>query len=76
MRYGLDDDVAVRFSLTFYKSLLRYRLDPAAALAEVRRTLKIVMTDAGHTGQWGFPSLYTSIRGARVFGDVSAIFGD
>ncbi len=75
MRYGLNDDVAVRLALAFYKSLLRNRLDLAAALAEARRALKIVMTERNYRGHWGFPSLYTSVRDAKVFGDVSSIFG-
>jgi len=76
MRYGVNDEVAVRFALAFYKSLIHLSLDPAAALADTRRILKLVMTERQYGGHWGFPCLYTSVRGAKVFGAASAHFHD
>ena len=68
MRFALSDDVAVRFTLLFYKALLKFDHAVDAAVAETRKILKIEMQEPNYSGHWAYPTLITSVPGADVFG--------
>ncbi|HEX8204069.1 MAG TPA: CHAT domain-containing protein [Isosphaeraceae bacterium] len=69
MRFAVLDDVAVQFSLLFYKALLKLDWDVAAALAEARKLLWVKMDrNPRYTGNWTYPTLVTNVPGAAVFG--------
>lgn len=66
MRYGVQDDVAVRFTKLLYENLHRFNLRVDLALAETRRAL-YVLTDDQAIGDWSYPSLCTSVEGSGYF---------
>jgi hypothetical protein len=66
MRYLIVDEVAVRFTYLFYKSLLKCRRQIDAALAETRKWL-LLETNQRFPGQWAYPSLCTSVDGDDFF---------
>ena len=66
MRYTVIDEVAVRFTYLFYKSLLQSGLRVDAALAEARKWL-FVETNQKWPGNWSYPSLCTSVEGDDWF---------
>jgi CHAT domain-containing protein len=69
MRFGIKDDFAVRLTLLFYRALLKFDLDVAAALAAARKSLHAELDrKTMYSGNWTYPTLVTSVAGAQVFG--------
>jgi CHAT domain-containing protein len=69
MRFAIRDRFAARFTLLFYRALLRFDLSVAAALAEARKLLYVELDrEPKLSGNWTYPTLVTSVEGAEVFG--------
>ncbi|QDV37398.1 CHAT domain-containing protein [Tautonia plasticadhaerens] len=70
MRFAVRDDVAVRFTLVFYKALMENGWDVAPALAEARKLINLEMDskNPSYQGNWTYPTLVTSVPGADVLG--------
>jgi hypothetical protein len=68
MRFEIHNDVGLRFTLLFYKALLKFGYAVDLALAEARKILKIEMQGPDYLGHWAYPTLVTSVPGADVFG--------